>query len=482
MKHLRLLLLTCVTPLVILAVGCAPFAPEKRDTLSAALPAHYSLYSPLGEAPGQWWEQFNSAQLNMLVDKALSRGFTLRQYWAQLEQSRALARQAGAALTPSLNATGDTGHTRSWTETPSSGADSLTLSDSYGLGLAASYELDLWGRLRATAQSGLLDAQASREDLNTAAITVAGEVSEAWLDLLATREQVRLVRNQVATNEQILSVQQLLFAASQASALDILQQQQTLAATKALLPPLKTQERTTLNELAILTGQMPGSLQLPQSSALPDLPTPPKTGFPADLLASRPDIRSAGLALESADWQIATARADRLPDLTLSASADYGGNTLENLFDAWSLNLASSLVFPLLDGGTRAAEVDRTRALAQERLAAYEETVFTAIQEVEDALVTESGQQDYLLALGKQLTAARLAKEEAHRRYLNGVDDYLSMLNALTTVQTLERTLIQEKTDLLKNRITLYRALGTDWADKLTPTGLILTNITRKHS
>jgi len=468
--------------IALLAGGCAPFAPGNRDAAPQTLPAHYSLYSPQGEACGQWWQRFNSPQLDTLVDKALADGFTLRQYWAKLEQAQAVARKSGAALMPSLNATGDAGHTRSWSKTPTAGADTLSLSDSFGLGLAASYELDLWGRLRATAHSGILDAQGSREDLNTAAITVAGEVSEAWLDLLSTRQQIRLVHSQIATNEQILNVQNLLFSASQASALDVLQQREALAATRSLLPTLHVQVRTLLNKLAVLTGQAPGTLHLDGDGGLPMLPAFPETGLPADLLAARPDIRSAGLSLSSADWLVAAARADRLPNLTLSASGQYTGSTLASLFDAWSLNLASSLVFPLLDGGTRAAEVDRTRALADERLAAYEETVFTAIQEVEDALSTEAGQQEYLQALNTQLAAARQALGEARRRYLNGVDDYLSMLNALTGVQQLERTLVQEQADLLKNRIALYRALGGDWTDRLTPPGISTNDTSRNHS
>lgn len=480
-KRTLLLLLICALALPLLA-GCAPFAPEPRDGIADVLPKQYSLYSPQAESPAKWWMNFDSPQLDALVDKALADGFTLRQYWARLEQARALARKSGAELTPSLNATGDAGHTRSWTKTPTSGMDSLTLADSTGLGLAASYELDLWGRLRATAQSGILDAQTSREDLNTAATTVAGEVGNAWLDLLSTREQIRLVRTQIATNEQILNVQNLLFAASQASALDVLQQRATLAATRALLPLLRTQEQTLLNELALLTGQAPGTLQLDDDSDLPRLPKLPETGLPADLLAARPDIRSAGLALASADWLVAAARADRLPNLTLNASGQYAGSTLESVFDAWSLNLASSLVFPLLDGGSRAAEVDRTRALAEERLAAYEETVFTAVQEVENALAGEFGQRDYLLALETQLATARQTLNEARRRYLNGVDDYLSMLSALTGVQELERTLVKEQATLLKNRIALYRALGGDWADTLTPQGLTTNDNPRNLS
>jgi len=481
MKPNRLFLLIAALVATTALAACSPFAPGQRNPVPDGLPQQYSEEPQGGEALGQWWRHFGSEELDGLVERALSRGFTLRQYWAKLEQAQAQARQAGADLIPTLNATGDAGHTRAWTKTPSSGGKSLTLTDSYGLGLAASYELDLWGRIRAEAEAGILDAEASREDLNTAAMTVAGSVSEDWVDLAATREQIRLVKDQIKTNEQILAVQMMLFNASQATALDVLQQREALATAKALLPSLETQERTLLNELAILTGQAPGTLEL-TSSAMPELPAPPAAGLPAALIQARPDIRSAALTLESADWDVTAAKADRLPSLTLSATGEYGGSTLKNLFDAWTLNLGSSLVFPLIDGGTRAAEVDRTRAAAEEQLAVYEEAVFTALQEVEDALVTESGQNRYLSALDEQLVATRQTLAEAKRRYLNGVDDYLAMLSALTSVQSLERTLVQQKAELLKNRIALYRALGGDWTADLTPTGIKPSDISRKSS
>lgn len=485
-QNLRPFLLAALLAVMLAVAGCSPFAPGQRNPVPEGLPEAYSAPAS-AEATGQdgstgrWWRHFDSRALDSLMDRALAEGFTLRQYWARLEQARATARKAGAALVPTVNATGGAAHTRAWTETPQTGAERLTLTDSYELGLAASYELDLWGRVRATAAAGSLDAEASRQDLEAAAMTVAGEVSQAFVDLTATRRQIRLVRDQISTNEQILKVQKLLFEASQATALEVLQQRQSLAAARALLPPLETQEKTLLNQLALLVGQAPGTLEIETPDALPGLPQPPDAGLPAALIEVRPDIRSAALALQSADWDIAAARADRLPALTLTASGEYSGGTLKTLFDAWTLNLGSSLVLPVIDGGSRAAEVERTRAVAEERLAAYEETVFTALSEVEDALVTESGQNRYLSSLEDQLAAARQTLAEARRRYLNGVDDYLAMLSALTSVQSLERTLIQERADLLKNRITLYRVLGGDWTRALAPSGPT-TDTTRKNA
>lgn len=461
----------CILALAVLAAGCAPFAPGPRDPAPGSLPQAYTLYDAwngdAAPAPCGWWTDFNNAELDALVQDALSGDFSVRIAWARLNQAVAAARKAGAGLTPSLSATGGAAHTRAWSESPL-GIETFNLSEKYDLGLSASYELDLWGRVRATAESGTLDALASRQDLETAAATLAANVAKAWTNLMATREEIRVVRAQIKTNEDILRVQTLLYAASGATALDVLEQRESVASAKALLPDLQTRERTLLNQLALLCGRSPGGLPSLTGDSLPPLPPTPATGLPADLLAARPDVRAAGLNLRSADWQIAAARADRLPSITLTGTGSYSGDGYSTIFDAWTLNLASSFTAPLLDGGFRAAEVERLRALADERLATYEQTVLTAVKEVEDALATELGQRDRLAALQSQLRAAHKALAEARSRYLGGVDaTYLSMLRALTSVQSLERTLVQERTELVTNRIDLHVALGGAWTSRL---------------
>lgn len=461
----------CILALAALAAGCAPFAPGQRDPAPASLPEAYSLYDAWdGDAapsPQGWWGTFGAPELDALVADALSGDFSVRIAWARLNQALAQARASGAGLTPSLSATGGAAHTRAWSESPM-GVETFSLSERYDLGLTASYELDLWGRVRATAEAGTLEALSSRQDVETAAATVAASVAKAWTELMSVREQLRLVRAQVKTSEDILRVQKLLLAASGASALDVLEQRENVASTKALLPDLETQERTLLNQLALLTGRAPGALPAIKGEALPELPRPPAAGLPADLLAERPDVRAAGLSLRATDWQIAAARADRLPTITLTGTGKYSGDGYSTIFDAWTMNLASSLTAPILDGGARAAEVDRLRAVADEHLAAYEQTVVTAVQEVEDALAAELGQRERIKALAAQLDAARAALAEARRRYLGGVDSsYLSMLGALHTVQTLERTLVQERAELVTDRVDLHVALGGDWTSAL---------------
>jgi outer membrane protein TolC len=193
------------------------------------------------------------------------------------------------------------------------------------------------------------------------------------------------------------------------------------------------------------------------------------TGLPADLLAARPDLRAAGMRLRAADWQVAAARANRLPAISLTGRAHYGEGHLDVLFNNWLLSLAGNLTAPIFDGKRRAAEVDRRLAIMDENLSAYRQAVLTAIKEVEDALVSEAKQREYIKRLETLTATARKAFEEAVNRYRNGLNDYLPVLTQLLKVQGLERNLIQQQANLMGIRISLHRALGGTWTESLTP-------------
>jgi outer membrane protein, multidrug efflux system len=191
-------------------------------------------------------------------------------------------------------------------------------------------------------------------------------------------------------------------------------------------------------------------------------------GIPAELLEQRPDIRAAGLRLQAADWQLAAAKADRLPAVRLTSDISSSGD-FADLFDNWLLNLAGNLTAPLLDGGQRSAEVDRNQAIIREQLAAYRETVLTAIREVEDALISEQKLQEQQIALRHQLNLAEQALSIAKNRYQKGLSTYLPVLTELQSVEQLQQNLLTQQLDLLTNRVTLHRALGGDWTEQLQP-------------
>jgi outer membrane protein TolC len=201
---------------------------------------------------------------------------------------------------------------------------------------------------------------------------------------------------------------------------------------------------------------------------LPELPPIPSTGLPANLLLRRPDLRAASLRVAAADHRVASAVADRLPALRLTASSGWQSFTpAEKLFDSTLWTIAGNVAAPLIDGGRRRAEVDRTKAVVDELLHEYSEAFLGAVQEVEDALVSEREQRKHLAALGDQVRFSGRALGEAQLRYVTGLSDYLPVLAALQTLQEAERLQLTARRDLVGFRIQLYRALGGTWTNEL---------------
>ncbi|MBW2219896.1 MAG: efflux transporter outer membrane subunit, partial [Deltaproteobacteria bacterium] len=449
---------------LLFVMSCNLFKPDSKAQPEKILPKTFSLYSGEADHSQQWWKSFNDAELNALVDAALSDSFSLKAAWARLNQARALSVQAGAGRYPDLTGTATAFTGRQKISANSSETNRI---EEYGMGLVSSYELDLWGRVRSQHKSVMLQAVASREDLNTAAITLAAEVANRWIAIIAQRMQKQLLTEQLRINETLLELVELRFRKAMVSALDVYQQKQVVQKKKAEIPLVEEQEQLLQHELAVLLGRPPRAtlkinrIKLPKPSPLPP------TGLPADLLSARPDIRAAWSRLNASDWQIAAARANRMPALSLTAQARYVGGDIDILFDQWLMSLAANLTAPILDGGRRAAEVDRTRAVADENLALYYNKVLTAIKEVEDALVSEAKKKEHLEGLQKATATAGLALEEAEIRYSNGITDYLPVLTQLTIVQGLERDLIQRQAGILNARIQLYRAIGGTWTEDL---------------
>ena len=341
--------------------------------------------------------------------------------------------------------------------------------ENYSTGLIASYEVDLWGRIRATNASALLSAEASREDLNTVAMTLAAEVTERWVAILSQRLQRQLLEQQLSNNKTYLELVELRFRKSLASALDVFQQRQLVERSKAQLPLIEMQERMLQNQLAVLLGRMPNQSPVITRQELPVLDAVPDAGLPVQLLQNRPDIVAAFKRLEAVDQDLAAARADRLPALRLTGSVAYDSDQLEKVFDNWIANLAASVTAPVFDGGRRKAEVDINEAAVQQQLAEYRQLVLSAVREVEDALIGETKIREHVVASENQLQAGKNALKEAGTRYLNGLNDYLPVLTQLLSVQSLENDLIRRHEDLLVARISLYRAIGGSWTDELSP-------------
>jgi len=447
-----------------LAAGCQAVKDRPRDALPAPLPSAYSVVSaePLSE---RWWEAFDDPELNAIVEQMLEQNLELKAAWARLDQAAALAAQAGVGLKPTLDL--NAGASRTRTNKPT--APGKRTSNLFTLGLAASYEIDLWGRVRAERDAARLDLSASREDVAAAAITLAGTAAETWFSLVEQHAQRRLLDEQIAVNRTYLELTELRFAQGQAGALDVYQQRLNLEATRGQIAPVEASIRVLENQLSVLLGGGSTGGFASENRALPPLPTLPALGVPSDILQCRPDVAAAFDRLRAADHRVASAAADRYPALRLTAGTGYQGDEIQDVFDNWIWNIAGNIAAPLFDGGRRKAEVNRAKAVTVERLNTYGQTVLNAVREVEDALAQEEQEGVFLRNLDTRVGLAESTLTEARQRYVNGLSDYLPVLTALEALQRLQRDRLSAQRRLISYRIQLCRAVGGVWPKTLEP-------------
>jgi len=408
--------------------------------------------------PHKWWTAFCDERLDALVADALRGNFGIRQAWDRLDQARAAAAKAGAPLWPSLDGTAGAG--RNVSHTPAGGTQGI---NEFSLGLAVSYEVDFWGRVRSAHDAALLDVSATEQDLQAAATTLSADIARTWFRLAEQQAQLKLVGRQVQTNETYLQAITLQFRRGQIGATDVLQQRQLVESTRGDQVQVRSGVEVLAHQLAVLAGRPPSSVEGAAPDALPELPPLPSAGVPADWVRRRPDVRAAEARVRAADRRLAAAMADRLPRLSLTLNASTTAEEIRDLFDNWMASIAANLVAPLFDAGERQAEVERTRAVVSEAVNAYGQTVLTALQEVEDALVQEARQAEYVRSLGEQFELSRQAKDRTLANYRKGAAGFTRYLTTLQSYQQLQRSHLRARRDLLLFRIDLYRALAGGW-------------------
>ncbi|MFP4105137.1 MAG: efflux transporter outer membrane subunit [Phycisphaerae bacterium] len=408
--------------------------------------------------PQRWWTALGDEQLNSLMEQALVDNMSVRMAWDRLAQARALVVSRSTPLYPAVDVTGSASRRVSDIE-PAGRSYQTTLS----LGLAASYEVDLWGRVRSSALAAEFDRAASAQQLQAAGITLSSQIASAWYRLVELREQLKLLDQQVDTNRDLLEIIAERFRRGQVRAPDVLQQRQVLERTRGERVLVASSVEVQENALAILLGRAPQGFSAPDQTDLPALPALPEVGLPAEWIRARPDVRAAELQVAAADRRTAVAIAEQFPRLTLSANAETSAERFSDLFDNWVASLAGDLIGPVFDAGQREAEVAYRRAVAAERLHEYGRTILTALGEVDDALVEEHSQRAYLASLNKQLKLSDQSLQEVRAGYIKGTQDFIRFLDALLSYQRLQRTVLQARRELVTSRVRLYVAIGRGW-------------------
>lgn len=405
-----------------------------------------------------WWQGYASSELNGLVDQALRNNDNLAAAVARVQQAEANARIAGAPLLPQLD--GNLGASRDGR------LDSGTQVDGsrYFIGLAASYEVDLWGRLKATDDSALASLRASQFDRAALHITLSAGVVSSWLQQLGLEQRMRIAQLNMSNAERVLAIVESRQQAGAATRLELAQQRGIVAQQRLSLAALSQQTDDSRVALAVLLGQSNSAALTLAEQQLDALRLPAiSAGIPSELLTQRPDLARAEAQLLAADADVSAARAALLPRLNLSGSVGSNVGSASDLLSDPIYSLSAALLAPIFDGGLLSGQHDLATARRAELLANYRASIISAFADVQQALNAMAGVNAQLQAQLQVQEQAVLAFNLSETRYRAGAETLLTLLDTQRTLFAAQDTTAQLLLTRLQADVALHRAIGGGW-------------------
>jgi NodT family efflux transporter outer membrane factor (OMF) lipoprotein len=399
--------------------------------------------------------------------EALDANPDLKSARAKLREARARRLLAGAERLPGV--TGSASASRAWSgEDSGGGARNL-----FSAGFDASWEPDVFGGIARGIEAAQADQEARQASLDNTRVTLVAEVALNYVELRANQGRLAIARDNLASQAETLQLTEWRAEAGLTTILDVEQARANLEQTRAQIPAYETGQAEARNRLAILLGKTPGALDAPldQPGRIPAVPDRVLVGIPADTLRQRPDVRAAerGLAAETA--RLGVAEANRYPSFTLSGSLGLDALTLGGLGsgDALAGSLLAKLAGTLFDGGRLKQKVEIQSAVQEQALIAYESSVLTALEEVENALVALANGRRRQTTLGDAARAAGNAAQLARQQYLAGLVDFQTVLNTQRSLLSAQDSLKSGEADTATALIRLYKALGGGWSNGAQP-------------
>jgi len=410
----------------------------------------------------RWWRQFHDAKLSALVEQAVDANLDVKIAVARLSQARAQRQGAAAPFWPWLSATGSGQANDVGGSGPGSGS-----SRSYHGGLAAAWEVDLFGGNRRNLESVGARVAAAAADLDAARLSMAAEVALTYCQLRSVQDQLTVARRNLVSQQHSAQITQERRDAGFASELDVVNSNALVSNTQAQIPRLETSARQSAHAIAVLLGRPPADLvaELSVAGPVPTASATVPTGLPSDLLRRRPDIRSAEANAHAATARIGVAVADLFPKISLTGSLSQQSAKLSDWLSpsARSSSFGPTFNWALLQGGSIQANIHVQQALRDESLLAYRKTVLVALQEVEDAMIASSNEHKRRTSLVEAVNANRRAVELSLKLYTAGQTDFINVLNAQRSQLQSESELTLSNYALASDLIALYKALGGGW-------------------
>jgi NodT family efflux transporter outer membrane factor (OMF) lipoprotein len=451
--------------LVVLGLaGCAVGPDYQRPVVEAPAfkeAGNWKPAEPSDNLPrGKWWESYDDAVLNGLEDRIEVSSNTLHIAEAQYRQAQAAATIASSALFPSINATGSTSRSQTATRGTIPGA----ITNTFGAGLTAGWEFDLWGQVRRSAEAGRAAAAASAADLESVRLSLHAALAQAYFSLRVADTQQRLYDRIIAEFSRSLKITQNRYAEGIDTRADVSAAEAQLKTAQAQAIDLSLTRTQLEHAIAVLLGQPPANFALPAADLTVQPPAAPNL-LPSQQLEHRPDIAAAERRLAVACANIGVAKGGYFPVISLSGSAGYQHTSFQNLFTApneiWTLG--ASALAPLFNAGKVRAGVASARAVYDESLGSYRQTVLTAFQEVEDNLAATTLLAREASVQDEAVSAARRSAAITLNQYQAGTVSYLNVVTAQSAQLEAERTAVQLLGRRLNASVTLLKAAGGDW-------------------
>ncbi len=462
--HFRqiILMLICLTCTACISVG-PDYQKPGLDVSTSWSGLDASVAFPVAAAPAadlsRWWQTLHDPLLTELVEEALQASPDLRTARALLRQARASRAAAGAANFPAVTASGSASRSKS---------DGDATHEAYRLGMDASWEIDLFGGVRRSVEASQSSLEASEANLQGTQVSLAAEVATNYFEIRALQTRLVIAAENLESQTETVQLTAWREQAGLIDSQDVDQARSNMEQTRAQIPSLKTSLAETEHSLEILLGKQPGALhqRLAAPDELPEIPGQIAVGIPADTLRQRPDVRAAERNLAAATARVGVATAARYPSFKLTGSIGLDALTLGGLGDsgAGTASLLGGMTAPLFNAGQLKQQVEVQDAVREQAQIAYEQSILTALAEVENALISLSHSQERSAALARATAAAETAADIARQRYAAGLIDFQSVLDTERSVRSLQDSLATSRTSSVIALISLYKALGGGWS------------------
>ncbi len=453
---------------ILMATGCMTVGPDyKKPTPSMPEYWHQSIdpaLVPDNALIYHWWKIFEDPMLTQLIEQAADTNLDIKVAVARVNEARARLRAVSGEQGPLIDATGDTRRQRGSENDVSMGGTTYTR---HAVGLDASWEVDLFGRVRRSVEAVAADLQSIREDQNDVMVTLYAEVALTYLAIRTYQSRLTAASGNIDSQKQVLALTRSRFKHGLATDLDVAQAERVLGSSEAEVPPLRIELSRAINTIGVLLGRNPGTFYEKLNPVKP-IPVPPykiTIGIPADLLRQRPDIRRAERELAAQTARIGIAKADLYPRLSLLGTFGLAAIDSKNLFESGSraFTFGPSLRWNLFDGNRIRSLVKVEDARTEQILLRYEQTLLNALNETENALTRYKEQRLRLEALERTVVAARRSVKLATGLYKEGLTDFQNVLDAQRALFTFENQYAEARGDSVANLVRLYKALGGGW-------------------